>query len=81
MKNLKTKLLSANSRNMVAMAINPNTKTTKIYLHGLAKDGSKQWYESKGIFTKNTALSYFYKGEYKVVFAQGMTITGEEDWI
>jgi len=81
LKNLKTKLLSANTRNMVAMAINPNTKTTKIYLHGLAKDGSKQWYESKGIYTNKTALSYFYSGEYKVVFAQGMTKSNVTDWI
>ncbi len=29
MKNLKTKLLCANTRNMVAMAIKPNTKNTK----------------------------------------------------
>jgi len=81
MNNLKVKLLSANQRNMVAMAIKPNTKTTKIFLHGIAKDGSPQWYESKGVFTKSTALNYFYAGEYSVVFAQGMTKSKVQNWI
>lgn len=79
-KNMKTKNLSSNSRNMLAMGIY-DTDTTKIYLKGQAKDGSAQWYESKGVFTNSTALKYFYAGQYSVVFAQGITKSGNTDWI
>lgn len=79
-KNMKTKFLSSNSRNMLAMGIY-DTDTTKIYLKGQAKDGSAQWYESKGVFTNSTALKYFYAGQYSVVFAQGITKSGNTDWI
>ena len=81
MKNLKVKALSKNDRNMIAMAIKTNGAKTKIYLHGVSKKtGANQWYESKGIFTKSTALNYFYNGEYAVVFAQGMTTSKLTDW-
>ena len=81
LKNLKTKLLTANSRNMVGMAIKNNTKTTKIYLHAISQAGENQWYESIGNFKNSTALTYYYAGEYKVVFAQGMKKSTVTDWI
>tara|TARA_Y200000002_G_scaffold345025_1_gene318656 strand:+ start:503 stop:763 length:261 start_codon:yes stop_codon:yes gene_type:complete len=84
LKNLKTKALTVNSRGFIAMAINPNTKTTKIYLHGFSKDGIAQWYESKATFKTSTALNYFYNGEYKVVFYsredRGITKSNVTDW-
>lgn len=80
-KNMKTKFLSSNSRGMLAIGINEDSDSTKIYLKGQAKDGSAQWYESKGVFTNSTALKYFYAGQYSVVFAQGITKSGETDWI
>jgi len=78
---LKTKPLGANTRNMLGMGINPNTKTTKIYLYAISKSGENQWYESIGKFAKSTALNYFYTGEYKVVFSQGMKKSSVTDWI
>lgn len=82
MKNkLKTKKLSANNRNFLAMAINPNTEKTHIYLYGVSKTtGAKQWYQSKMKFTKSTALSYFYSGQYSVVFASGLTKSAITEW-
>lgn len=79
---MKVKKLSPNNRNMVAMAINDKKKKTKIYLHAISKTTSeKQWYESKGLFTQATALKYFYNGQYSQLFAQGITRSGETDWI
>jgi len=81
MKNLKVVELPKNSRNMLAMAIVPNVAKTKIYLHGVSlKTGESQWYESKGTYTKSTALNYFYAKEYKVVFHQGMTKSKVTGW-
>jgi len=77
---LKVKELSSNNRGFTHMAISEN-KSTLIYLHGLAKDGSSQWYESKGEFTNATALKYFYAGRYKVVFAQGMSKSSNQNWL
>ena len=42
--------------------------------------------ENSKIFSRNFPLNQTpiiptYRGEYKVVFSQGMTISGEEDWI
>jgi len=54
--------------------------STLIYLHRVSAEGKSQWYESKGVFTKSTALKYFYAGQYKVVFAQGITISNEKNW-
>lgn len=54
--------------------------STLIYLHRVSVEGKAQWYESKGLFTKNTALKYFYAGKYKVVFAQGITKSNEKNW-
>jgi len=80
-KNLKVVELPQNSRNMLAMAIEPNKAKTKIYLHGVSlKTGEDQWYESKGIYTKSTALSYFYAKQYQVVFHQGMTKSKVTGW-
>lgn len=78
---MKTKSLSSNSRGMLAIGIYDDTDSTKIYLKGQAKDGSAQWYESKGVFTNSTALKYFYAGQYSVVFAQGITKSDDTDWI
>lgn len=79
---MKVKTLSPNNRGMVAMAINDKKKKTKIFLHGVSKTtGEKQWYESKGIFTQATALKYLYNGQYSQLFAQGITKSGETDWI
>jgi len=81
MKKLKTKKLSANNRNFIAMAINSNTEKTHIYLYGVSKTtGAKQWYQSKMKFSKSTALSYFYSGQYSVVFASGLTKSAIQDW-
>ena len=77
---LKIKELTQNSRGFTHIAIRVDTKKTVIYLHGLAKDGSAQWYESKGEFTSTTALNYFYAGKYKVVFAQGLTKSSVNNW-
>ena len=78
---MKTKQLDPNGRNMKYMGINPNTKKTKIYLYAESKTtGEAQWYESKGVFTQNTALSYFYKGQYSVVFAQGIQRSEKKGW-
>jgi len=81
LKKLKVVELPQNSRNMLAMAIEPNKAKTKIYLYGVSlKTGDEQWYESKGIYTKSTALSYFYAKQYQVVFHQGMTKSTETGW-
>ena len=81
-KKLKVKMLGTNSRNFVAMAIVPDAKKTRIYLHGVSKTtGAKQWYQSNMEFTKSTALSYFYSGQYSVVFANGMTKSNVQDWV
>ena len=81
MKELKVKKLTDNKRGFTHMAIDVSESKTVIYLHGLSKDSVDQWYESKGEFTKKTALNYFYAGQYKVVFAQGMTKSNVKDWI
>jgi len=79
---MKVKLLKENSRNMLAMAIDDSKDNTVIYLHGVSKKTNEpQWYESKGLFTKSTALNYFYAGEYTCVFAQGLTKSTVTDWI
>jgi len=81
LKKLKVVELPQNSRNMLAMAIEPNKAKTKIYLYGVSlKTGAEQWYESKGIYTKSTALSYFYAKQYQVVFHQGMTKSEVTGW-
>jgi len=81
LKKLKVVELPQNSRNMLAMAIEPNKAKTKIYLYGVSlKTGGEQWYESKGIYTKSTALSYFYAKQYQVVFHQGMTKSEVTGW-
>ena len=79
---LKIKELSANNRNMQHMAIRTDTKKTVIYLHAVSKTtGENQWYESKVNFTNSTALSYFYSGQYSVVFAGGLTKSSNTDWV
>jgi len=79
---MKVKLLKENSRNMLAMAIDDTKPKTVIYLHAVSKKtGEAQWYESKGLFTKSTALNYFYAGEYTCVFAQGLTKSTVTDWV
>lgn len=79
---MKVKLLKENARNMIAMAIDDTKPKTVIYLHGVSKKtGEEQWYESKGVFTKSTALNYFYAGEFTCVFAQGMTKSSVKNWL
>ena len=79
---LKVKMLGANSRNIIAMAIYPNVEKTRIYLHAVSKTtGAKQWYQSNMEFSKSTALNYFYSGQYSVVFANGMTKSSVTDWV
>lgn len=81
-KKLKVKILGANNRNFIAMSIRPDVKKTRIYLHGVSKTtGDKQWYQSNMEFTQSTALSYFYSGQYSVVFANGMTKSSVTDWV
>jgi hypothetical protein len=81
-KKLKVKTLGANSRNFIAMAIRPDVKKTRIYLHGVSKTtGAGQWYQSNFEFTQKTALNYFYEGQYSVVFANGMTKSNVTDWV
>lgn len=81
-KKLKVKMLGANNRNFIAMAIRPDVKKTRIYLHGVSKTtGDKQWYQSNMEFSQSTALNYFYAGQYSVVFANGMTKSNVQDWV
>jgi hypothetical protein len=64
------------------MAIDDSKPKTVIYLYGKSKTtGSDQWYESKTLFTKSTALNYFYSGQYSVVFAGGLTKSTNTNWI
>ena len=64
------KLVVSSSRNndFLYMAIDETKDHTPIYLHRLSKEGEAQWYESKAVFRKSTALKYFYNGFYRVVF-------------
>ena len=80
MKKLLVKPLSVNSRGFTHMAIE-KVGDSVIYLHGLSKTGENQWYESKGILTTSTAHNYYYSGQYKVVFAQGLQKSTVTDWI
>ena len=81
-KNMKIKELTTNSRNFTHMAIDDSKQKTVIYLHGVSKKtGAEQWYESKTLFTKSTALNYFYSGQYSVVFAGGLTKSTNTGWI
>lgn len=77
---MKVKALSANSRNFTHMGIDDQEDRTLIYLHGISKSGEDQWYESKRDFTSSTALNYFYAGQYKVVFAGGLTKSSNTNW-
>lgn len=78
---MKVKKLSPNGRNMIAMGIDDKKKKTRIYLHGVSKTtGESQWYESKGVFTQNTAIKYFYNGQYAQLFAQGIQRSDETGW-
>ena len=78
---MKTKKLSANNRNFLYMGIDDSKPKTVIYLYGQSKTtGADQWYESKTLFTKSTALNYFYSGQYSVVFAGGLTKSTNTNW-
>ena len=76
------KLVVSSSRNndFLYMAIDE-----PIYLHRLSKDGVAQWYESKAVFSKSTALKYFYNGFYKVVFyskgIKGISKSTVKGWV
>tara|TARA_Y100001972_G_scaffold104375_1_gene131256 strand:- start:510 stop:749 length:240 start_codon:yes stop_codon:yes gene_type:complete len=79
---MKTKKLSPNNRNFLYMGIDDKKAKTVIYLYGESKTtGAKQWYESKTLFTKKTALNYFYSGQYSCVFAGGLTKSSTTNWI
>lgn len=84
---LKLKVKKLNSKkqfDFIGMAIKENTARTRIYLHRVNEEGVEQWYESKQTFAQSTALEYFYKGFYKVVFysrpKKGIQISEVKDW-
>ena len=81
------KLVVSSSRNndFLYMAIDETKDHTPIYLHRLSKEGDAQWYESKAVFSKSTALKYFYNGFYKVVFyskgVKGISKSTVKGWV
>ena len=81
------KLVVSSSRNndFLYMAIDETKDHTPIYLHRLSKEGEAQWYESKAVFSKSTALKYFYNGFYKVVFyskgIKGISKSTVKGWV
>lgn len=82
MKKLKIKKLVTQKKNdFLYMAIEDNKAHSRIYLHRVSEKGALQWYESKKVFTEATALKYFYNGQYKVVFAKGITISNVKEWV
>tara|TARA_Y100000356_G_scaffold40844_1_gene31770 strand:- start:467 stop:697 length:231 start_codon:yes stop_codon:yes gene_type:complete len=76
---MKKKLLGANSRKMLAMAIK-NTAKTRIYLVAENQNGLG-YYQSKRVFTKSTANKYLSNGQYSVVFAGGIEKSSVTDWL